>query len=1237
MTSYDPFLATEGDGDSLVAQDGSPVSEIAVDELLTTSDNAITTTLSDVRPLPPSRVGNTHHVSLLRSGSESGISGSGDSRRPDAPLGRPQTSKHSNTMASQPRVHSSLDVSRRNSRPDTLNTMRGALVQSFHKAIHLRYPKSKHDSDQLEERIAKKLTDAEVRDFIRMGRGVVEDLKQSGKLEAVKRKLAIQNLDEDSEVRRTRRRIDKITSLVSAEAARSTKRMEVSRPSNLPAVSGILRTPEPSQAGQTEAPSIASGSQREERPSTPRHNVMKKDISKSPRYHASDVISISPAVSEQPSPHYNRSSVPPKSDHNKDVDVTIPPSHGHLEPSPTTSERRGLTPTCHGTQQVTSEPASPVSDGIPMSISPSERSLISPRPKPSSIATNSEGHKDVDVDVLPSYNRHCRGELSSTPTEQDSPKPSHNAVQQQISEPAGPFLSNVVPVSISSPKQSPGAPQLGPSIPTNSEIDKDTTIPSVGHSGSSPILEERRASTPTSSGIQEETLKSPCCALRVDVPMSMSPEGPLSPTQRSHSPILRTATRTADHHDVVVPPLDTLPPTSNEQRPSTPACISTQLELETSQTPNKQRPSTPACMGTQLELETPQTPSRSLSNDVPISMPPLKRPLESQAAHLPNCSKDDTIPPQSESLLALPLTTVEQRPHSMATCSDTQFEPETTKPRHIDVNIARSMSPSFHQPPEAPSFEHSSDIPNIAVIAHGPFDSSPTTGQSHSTLFHNDSTQPEKLHHLTDDVATSMLLSIQPPRGSSPSRDSVIAKQAGFHEDVTILPRGQVEPPLTIDGQNSPTAMHNAAQQETFKSPSHHLIDEVPMPLPASVQLGGSPHSGHSPILDSVHDKDVATIPRGNLEPLTTDEQRSTPTPIGGTQQESSKLPHHIVSMSMSLSNERPPELPHREISPITSPGHHRNVTNPLQIRLGSPLATFERPSTSSCIDGTQQRVFNAQHLRIDIPTSMSFRESTQRPAETPHSNKQSSTPSHADHFRDPTDLHGHFELSSAADGTLEVSKRKFVALDWDKESEVKRNRRLIDSSPPPVSTEVAPNTDREAVSYPSDVPAAGGTLRASHVMTGQNEGLSVASGSGAPKPKYNGHQQESSVVLNRTLADGDSISMSPPVNLHPGLPHVVPDHHPSVLMPPHVGLEAGPITDDPEASQTVNKQPLFLDPMDDATNEMNNELSDLRSSRVLLAKVGLPMPDILDASFDVDEQMFNAVQRWGQRWKEFV
>ena len=232
------------------------------DELRPTTDNAPTANIQP--PLP----NNPTHLSDLHDD----IS---------------QTSMHQDTT--QPHASSSTT-----SRPEPINEMRGALMNTFQKAIHLRYPHLSVDIDKLRKNFARKLTDAEVQDFIRMGRNVVEDLKRNGKIEVARQRLAIQEQDDDNEARRNRRRIHRTPSPVRNDSKPSGD-VDVSHHSN--DLSAVNRAPVASTAtpiDQNGGPSLSSTDPAAGGSSIPIHSSAPQGASP-PSHSDEDVLmSISP-------------------------------------------------------------------------------------------------------------------------------------------------------------------------------------------------------------------------------------------------------------------------------------------------------------------------------------------------------------------------------------------------------------------------------------------------------------------------------------------------------------------------------------------------------------------------------------------------------------------------------------------------------------------------------------------------------------------------------------------------------------------------------------------------------------------------------------------------------------------------------------------------------------------------------------------------------------------------------
>jgi hypothetical protein len=277
MSSIEP-LANGGDN---VIRYGlnTPTSDRAVDVLLPTADDTMEITPATV-PLLSSGSNSTHHSKL----------------NDDRSTYMPNASSFLGDSQSIPRV-------------DALNDMRGALMDSFQKAVYLRYPDLNIDHDKLKERFVKKLTDAEVQDFIRMGKGVVDDLKRAGRIGEVKRKLASHLRDDESEARRNRRRIYRSPSPLPADDRQSTDRMDVSRHID-------LSTP-------GEGPRASTS----------------KAILADPHPLTSDNHMSMSTIPQQPfeSPHSGPYSNPPDSGHHKDVSMS--PSNIR-ESALTTDEQR---------------------------------------------------------------------------------------------------------------------------------------------------------------------------------------------------------------------------------------------------------------------------------------------------------------------------------------------------------------------------------------------------------------------------------------------------------------------------------------------------------------------------------------------------------------------------------------------------------------------------------------------------------------------------------------------------------------------------------------------------------------------------------------------------------------------------------------------------------------------------------------------------------------------------------
>ncbi|KAF8532184.1 hypothetical protein JB92DRAFT_1594159 [Gautieria morchelliformis] len=231
---------------------------------------------------------------------------------------------------------SSLDDSHCIPRPDALNDMRGALMDSFQKAVYLRYPNLDVDHDKLKERFVKKLTDAEVQDFIRMGKGVVDDLRRAGRIGEVKRKLASHGRDDENEARRNRRRIYRSLSPLPADDGQSTDRMEVdlSTPGGSPRAS----TSKAILAGQHEGLTITSSGPRIGSSSTPIDRRTQQDTS-NPHPLANDSHMSTSTLPQQPleSPHSGPYSNPSDSGPHKDVSMS--PSN-ILESASTADEHR---------------------------------------------------------------------------------------------------------------------------------------------------------------------------------------------------------------------------------------------------------------------------------------------------------------------------------------------------------------------------------------------------------------------------------------------------------------------------------------------------------------------------------------------------------------------------------------------------------------------------------------------------------------------------------------------------------------------------------------------------------------------------------------------------------------------------------------------------------------------------------------------------------------------------------
>lgn len=69
------------------------------------------------------------------------------------------------------------------------------------------------------------------------------------------------------------------------------------------------------------------------------------------------------------------------------------------------------------------------------------------------------------------------------------------------------------------------------------------------------------------------------------------------------------------------------------------------------------------------------------------------------------------------------------------------------------------------------------------------------------------------------------------------------------------------------------------------------------------------------------------------------------------------------------------------------------------------------------------------------------------------------------------------------------------------------------------------------------------------------------------------------------------------------------------------------------------NSQSRPREPGSEAGSSASPDVSfmpDVGASKILLAKVGLPSLDFLEASFDVDEKLMTAARRWAQRSNYF-
>ena len=296
MISPELFANSDsGVAQTALAQHNSPATVRDVDEPLAAADNAVDIPSASIHPLLLNSNA-IHHSDLHDDGS--------------------QTSMDTDTTL--PHASSSIDESERSSRPDAM--MRGALMISFQKAIHLRYPHLNVDIGKLRDNFARKLTDAEVHDFMRMGRGVVEDLKRSGKFDEAKRKLAIRAQDDESEARRNRRRIDRSPPLVPVDNP---------KPANGVDVAPVEPAATPTSQNEVHIFSTGPGT---ERPSTTVRSSTQQDTPQ--LYHLNEDVPMSMSLSSQQSP-----GSPPNSHHNGDNSA---PSYANIDSTHTADEQLHL-------------------------------------------------------------------------------------------------------------------------------------------------------------------------------------------------------------------------------------------------------------------------------------------------------------------------------------------------------------------------------------------------------------------------------------------------------------------------------------------------------------------------------------------------------------------------------------------------------------------------------------------------------------------------------------------------------------------------------------------------------------------------------------------------------------------------------------------------------------------------------------------------------------------------------
>ena len=292
MTLHEPLASGNGGASTGIANDAqhnSLLSERAVGELIPTG--------SDPMEISP--------VNLQL------FSPNGDSTIGHSPPGdRSPTSMHRETTASQSHVSSALDDAQRIPRSDAINSMRGALMQSLHKAVRIRFPNLNVDQNKLKERISGKLTDAEIEVFMRMGKDVVEDLRRTGRLDEAKRKLAVYGEDGDDEARRTKQRVHEVPDSVGG--APSTH-ADVSRQSDTSAVGKSSKDSTVMRTDQSGGLPFSSGGLLPERPSTPMRASPQLEAPTPDRVDHNVSMSISPTTSDSRPPQLPAAQRPPES------------------------------------------------------------------------------------------------------------------------------------------------------------------------------------------------------------------------------------------------------------------------------------------------------------------------------------------------------------------------------------------------------------------------------------------------------------------------------------------------------------------------------------------------------------------------------------------------------------------------------------------------------------------------------------------------------------------------------------------------------------------------------------------------------------------------------------------------------------------------------------------------------------------------------------------------------------